>query len=352
METFFMQNSEIQEWVDLFIEKLFTVCLLGNSNVDSELYSGRLAVEKIAYALQTVTDLSDESLNEGIHQIIEQRLPDPRVAENFPQFYNLMEELIRSGISSTHQNEIPPLQINANISTGMPSSRIVLKQGSEHGESSLPINIPKSIIKNEDYAAIPVLAPIPDLTQDQANNISELNEPIIEMAESSPSELSSEVAAPLETSAEQLIAAVSESILNTIEPSQEDEISQPDLTAKTIELDPTSNIDTTISHAPAGEERLSKLLKQIYPESNPLWNVMIGGHPIFAQVSELLIYIQSETEEAAEQTSAIEKNMHKLGYYVAFLQKQDLAYPRRMERSIRQALRKERKSHASTSFLR
>lgn len=351
METFFMQNSEIQEWIDLFIEKLFTVCLLGNSNVDSELYSGRQAVEKIAYTLQNVADLSDESLNEGIHQLIEQRLPDQRVIENFPQFYNLMEELIRSGISSTHQNEIPPIQINANISAGIPSSRIVLKQGFEHGESSLPINIPESIIKNEDKTVLPVLAPIPTLSQDQANNVIELNEPISKMAESGPSELSTSVASQIVTSAEPLTVAL-DPTLNVIEPLQKDEISQPELPVKTIELDSTFNKDITVNHAPAGEERLSKLLKQIYPESKPLWNVMIGGHPIFAQVSGLLIYIQSETEEATKQVSVIEKDLLKLGYHVAFLQKQDLAYPRRMERSIRQALRKERKSHASTSFLR
>lgn len=323
METFFMQNSEIQEWVDLLIEKLFTVCLLGNSNADSEFYIGRQTVEKIAGTLQKVTDLSDDTLKDGIKQLIEQRLPDPRVMENFPQFYNLMEELILSGISLAHQNEVSPIKVNTDNNTGLSNSRIALKQSFENGDSSFSIIIPESSLEDEDSNLVTVFAPITSALQDQADTSHELKGSEVESA-----------AAPL-TSPEPL-NVTSEPSLKGIEPNSE-AACQTQAPAHPI---------------PGGEERLLMLLKQIYPEDQPHLNVVIGGYPIFAQVLELLIYIHPKTESAIDEQNVIEANLNKLGYHVAILQKQDLAYPRRMERSIRQALRKETKTKSSTSFLR
>ncbi|WP_425801659.1 hypothetical protein ACHOLT_13760 [Desulfitobacterium sp. Sab5] len=322
METFFMQNSEIQEWVDLLIEKLFTVCLLGNSNADSEFYIGRQTVEKIAGTLQKVTDLSDDTLKDGIKQLIEQRLPDPRVMENFPQFYNLMEELILSGISLAHQNEVSPIKVNTDNNTGLSNSRIPLKQSSEHGDNSFPIIIPESNLEDEDRSLVTVFAPIATTFQDQADTSYESNGSEAESA---------------------VVLTSLEPLNDTIEPSLN--IIEPDSEAVYQPLAPANQ-------TPAGEERLLMLLKQIYPEDQPHLNVVIGGYPIFAQVLELLIYIHPKTESAIDEQNVIEANLNKLGYHVAILQKQDLAYPRRMERSIRQALRKETKTKSSTSFLR
>ena len=142
MEAFFRNDREIQEWIDLFIEKLFTVSLLSGNDADSEFYQGRQAVEKIVLFFQEMVELPEEALVDGIRQLVEQRLPDPRVIENFPNFYQLMNEMILSGFPSplavpamqTTSRTNPSLNqtstlSQAEVSSPAPSSKVVLNGG-------------------------------------------------------------------------------------------------------------------------------------------------------------------------------------------------------------------------------
>ena|GEM_PF-6628005 len=115
MEAFFKEDQELSKWVDLFIEKLVTVNLLSGNEAESEFYQGRQAVERIAAVFQEMFDLPREVLVDGIRQLVEQRLPDPRVIENFPDFYQRMNDMILAGLKSqenTEQVYIPQQIVN------------------------------------------------------------------------------------------------------------------------------------------------------------------------------------------------------------------------------------------------
>jgi hypothetical protein len=142
MEAFYRNDKEIQEWIDLFVEKLFTVSLLSGNDADSEFFQGRQAVEKIALIFQEMMELPDEALMEGIRQLVEQRLPDSRVIENFPNFHELMNEMIEAGLrnpiavpamQATLLPHPTPQNINpssaSEVSSQTPSSRVVLNGG-------------------------------------------------------------------------------------------------------------------------------------------------------------------------------------------------------------------------------
>jgi hypothetical protein len=171
MEAFFRMDQEIQEWIDLFIEKLFTVSLLSGMEADSEYYRGRQAVEKIASFLQEIADLPNEALRDGIHQLVEQRLPDSRVIENFPNFYNLMNEMIQAALVnppiirdtlSTKQENIPPDQISPpseSVDILVPSSKIILNGGrnpaSPTQDFTSPISLREHLINPIEFITNP-----------------------------------------------------------------------------------------------------------------------------------------------------------------------------------------------------
>ncbi len=100
MQTFFKENPEINQWVDLLIEKLLTVNILSGNDADSEFHEGRLLVEKIAKSFQEIIDLPQEALVDGIKQLVEQKLPDHRVVENFPEFHFSMQKIILAGLQN------------------------------------------------------------------------------------------------------------------------------------------------------------------------------------------------------------------------------------------------------------
>lgn len=333
METFFKKNTEIQEWVDLLIEKLLTVCLLGSSDSDSEFFQGRQAAEKIACILESITNLPEDTLKEGIRQLVEQRLPDPRVIDNFPQFYNFMEAMIQSGISILPSTEPVPNLPGSTPFTGVPSSKIVLTRGPETAENSPPVYIPEVIITDtEDNVALNVFAPLSSFP---------LPVPLIPPVSSIPL-LPDAPPIPFKPQARALVPEAlkvasdrSEATLNN---SGSEQCPEPEL--------PLS----FSSQFPAEGERLSRVLRQLYPKEQPCWNVMIGHYSILAQVSNLLIYIPKDEASRAEASNAIKSDL-KEDWHVVICQQEDLAYPRRLERAIRQTLRETVYFNRPSSFL-
>lgn len=98
MEAYFSDDARLKEWVDEIVEKLITVCLLQGQEADLEFARGQQAVQKIALALYEISELPPSVLSDGLRQILEQRLPDARVIENFPTFNEVMNRMIQEGI--------------------------------------------------------------------------------------------------------------------------------------------------------------------------------------------------------------------------------------------------------------
>ncbi|MDA8227315.1 MAG: hypothetical protein M0T74_06335 [Desulfitobacterium hafniense] len=106
METYYNNDPKIQEWIDQIIEKLFTACLLSGADADSEFARGTEVVQKIASCMLEMSDLPPELLFDGLQQLLGQRLPDTRVIDNFPVFYEYMDRMIKEGILATTGDKV------------------------------------------------------------------------------------------------------------------------------------------------------------------------------------------------------------------------------------------------------
>ena len=109
METFFKSESRIKSWLEQIIEKIFTVCLLKGTDSDFalEFTKGRQLVVKIAMLLTDTSSLPKSVVFDAILELLEQRLPDQRIIDNFPNFYQVMKEMIREGIAIVEEDRNP-----------------------------------------------------------------------------------------------------------------------------------------------------------------------------------------------------------------------------------------------------
>jgi len=192
LEAFFRDDQEIREWIDVFVEKLLTVNLLSGKEADGEFYQGKQAIEKIAAAFQEMFDLPKELLMDGIRQLVEQRLPDHRVIDNFPDFYRFMNDMISAGLQNIETQELEyfPQQI-ANLRTignqgegiATPSSKIALNGGGvQTKELDSIFSLREHLIKTMDSAqAVDPIepfdkVPVVDLAQTSDYDYAESNE--------------------------------------------------------------------------------------------------------------------------------------------------------------------------------
>jgi hypothetical protein len=374
METYFRENTDIQEWVDLLIEKLFTVCLLSGSDADSEFFRGKQAAEKISSILQSLTALPEDALLGGIRQLVEQRLPDPRVIDNFPQFYSLMEDMIQSGIpkvdASVSYAQIPSSRSSSEIA----SSKIKLSQGPEITENFTQVYIPEVQVSNNGESVVTsVFAPITALSKENlASEIeifTEKLEPVIVKSEVNfenevpPKDCSvAEVILPEPEITETPTAMEHEYDQGHSGEHESDQEQKQELELNQgqerkfepvfeHESEPVPDFEIkheNIIEIPVEGEQLSRVLKLLYPEKQPLWNIKINQFTIFAQIDNLVFLIFKEDSTEAEEA---QKELEKQGLAVTICQQEDLAYPRRLERYIRETLRKSVSPKTSTSFL-
>lgn len=212
MEAFFRNDQEIREWVDLFIEKFFTVNLLSGSDADAEFYQGRQAVEKIASFFQEMCDLPKEVLVDGIRQLVEQRLPDNRVIDNFPDFYQLMNDMIYAGLQNMEAPEteyfaqqITNLRnIGQNVgSMNTPSSKITLNGGGTltkdlDSSFSLRDHLLKAmdLVHDQESTQVMESTQVVDLTQNSGiaeENIEGLNQEVSQVVNEVVSEIIKEL---------------------------------------------------------------------------------------------------------------------------------------------------------------
>jgi hypothetical protein len=96
-----------------------------------------------------------------------------------------------------------------------------------------------------------------------------------------------------------------------------------------------SNISSVFhtSHVPEQAERLKGVLSNIFPKGTVHWNKKIMEHTFLAQVEDILIFLHDPEHPC--QT----KNYNKVGWKVLVCSTEDLTFPRRIERGIRQIQR-------------
>lgn len=86
------------------------------------------------------------------------------------------------------------------------------------------------------------------------------------------------------------------------------------------------------------EQQLKNVLKNIFPNSTVDWNKNVMGQTFLAQVEDLLIYVNDQMQ------STNLRKYYKEGWKVFICSPEDLAYPRRLERGIKQSQRSGKKS--------
>lgn len=357
METFYGENTDIQEWVDLLIEKLFTVCLLGGSEADSEFYKGKEAAEKISSILQKLTSLPEDALKGGIQQLVEQRLPDPRVIDNFPQFYSLMEEMIQSGLPQVQISE-PEVQIPCLMTSSEGESlKISLGQESEVTKNSILLYKPQLEESKEesnyvDNIAVNVFAPSflkkEYLPRELEIYLRNLEKGSVEAEKTfineSPENGDNDVA-------EDDLLALTETTNVQLKYEYKDKPELKNIKEYEVNIVHEQENQNDFEHSytvPVEGERLFRVLKEIYPEEQPLWNVKIDQVFLFAQINNLAFLIIEDNSNVSE---GIVTELENKGLVIIVCNQDDLAYPRRLERFIRKKVRKTRSPKTSSSFL-
>jgi len=269
LETFYHNDSRIEEWVGQIIEKIFSTCLLTGVDADAEYQIGCENVGNLASLLKGFSTFPSEYLADGLQQIIEQQLPDSRVINNFPTFRDTMNKMLTDGMSKVNVDQC---------------------------ES--PIVDPL-----KDVIPIPALASIHNAVSEEFKEVE--------------------------------IYGLSNSIITTTDIPLEHEavINQQD----ELNLEIDSDLGQ-VNHIPEKADRLNQVLNYIFPNSSVEWNCSVLGYKFLAGVEDILICRYDPANPC--QTEKFMKN----GWKVMLYREEDLIYPRRLEREIKNILRLGKKS--------
>jgi hypothetical protein len=278
LEAYFHSDPRIKELADQFTEKIFAVCLLTGVDSEVEFQKGCQIVTKITQLLQGISIFPSEYLEDGLKQLLEQQLPDSKVINNFPTFQDTLNRMLHEGMI----NAITPENIREEPSA----------------DAKRPANPLNDEFVVEEVEVITALASVNSMT-------------------TYPSEAGAELQA---IESEDLMAITNDSssvIASTPAPS--------------IPTKPYGIIRK--SQVPKQADRLKHVLNNIFPNGSVFWNLNLMGQTFLAQVEDILICLSNP-----EQPCPVE-NFNKEGWKVYVCSSDDLMFPRRLERGIRQIKR-------------
>ncbi|SHH84023.1 hypothetical protein [Desulfosporosinus lacus] len=293
MEAYYHNDPRIQEWVEQIIETIFTTCLLSGKDSETEYQKGCKTVGKLSSLLQGFSTFPSEYLADGLKQIIEQQLPDPRVISNFSTFIETMNRMLNEGMLKA-MGDIPE------------ESKIIEMPESIPASASICQN--QVLIKEGDESE--VLIEEKDEKTDTASGNFEVINSMDKLQECIESDIKSDIKSDTSNKDSRKIVSIS---------------------AKASELVQTAQI-------PYRAERLNDVLSYIFPKAPVLWNVSLLNQEFLAQVEDVLISCYDSARPS-------ETNKYvKDGWRILVLREDDLSYPRRLEREVRTILRLGRKS--------
>jgi hypothetical protein len=289
LQTYFYNDPRIHEWIDQITEKIFTVCLLKGLDAEKEFNKGCKIVGKLAILLRSISIIPEEYLEDVVKQLFEQQLPDIKIIDNFTTFEDIKKRMLREGIDRATNPEI-----EENTHTTCKAESDV-----ETADASLE-QTPDQIKLQVDEDTSLSLELIPDQT-------------VLGLNINSLDLLKQDTIPPQEkiTTAE-IIDDVS------FGPSP----GHPELIAEDY------------NDVPEEKERLERVLLTIYPGKIIAWGIKIEDQQVFAKIEDLLICL-----DGADTSSNVTK-LNRQGWKVFVCSYEDLMFPRRIERGIRQTIRK------------
>lgn len=380
METYFYDDARIQELLDTIVEKLFTVCLLTGNDADNEFAKGRSIIQKVGQILVESPGITPDLLGNALIQLVEQRLPDKRVIDNFPLFHSIMGKMIIEGIDSLQLNSVTKnLQIEEWRKVSEPggllpdnSSRVILVGGrtpligQKQSDGRVPVRQHVAQIRSTpeqeiNEKSIPVFANIP------VNEISGIEEKLSkienqegikginpevnidendkylkqhQLVEMNDNYHDTKIRNEEEKENENIANALIEVNNNIKDYDREGRKELIDTDKKLTELK-SKEKESAKSRGvvrplqmPSEAARLDYVLKIVFPKSAIRWNFVLAGCRFIAQVEDLLVYV-SEIPDNSNLSS-----FEKQGWKTVICTKEDLLYPRRLERLIRNKLRR------------
>lgn len=278
MEAYFHKDPRIEEWIDQITEKVFTVCLLTGVDSEVEFQRGCQIVTKVTSLLQGISTFPSEYLEDGLKQLLEQQLPDPRVINNFPAFQDTMDKMLHEGMSKAIDSQ------NIEALNTLISS---IENTGEHHIEDHDKNTERQKAPIEEFmteTVIPALASV-NITYPEIQGIE---------VEDSTINAGTENEAPINSKGY--------GILRT-------------------------------SQVPKHADSLKRVLNNIFPNGSVSWNMNLMGQTFLAQVENILICLL-DTEHPC-----IIEDFTKEGWKVFVCSSEDLTFPRRLERGIRQIQR-------------
>lgn len=340
MEAYYHKDPRIEEWIDQIIEKVFTVCLLNGLDSEVEFQRGCQIVSKVTLLLRGISTFPDEYLEDGLKQLLEQQLPDARVINNFPSFQNLMSKMLHEGVAKgIHSREelnlddlsVDTLRRESTATEAKSSVPVLSEKGGTPGsdEELLPheeIELDEKILLDESI-----------LLDEELLNDGFLKNEGIQTDSAIPALASFNIPyADIEDSSEVHDLKFDETMIprndNSIEQIPVEEIVkvatviEPPTTTKTYGIVRTSQV-------PEQANSLKQVLSKIFPKSTVNWNMNLMGQTFLAKVENILIY------SADSELPFLIDDFTKEGWKVFVCRSEDLSFPRRLERGIKQIQR-------------
>ncbi|EGW41846.1 hypothetical protein [Desulfosporosinus sp. OT] len=301
METYFHNDPRIEEWIDQITEKVFTVCLLNGVDSEVEFQRGCQIVSKVTSLLQGISTFPSEYLEDGLKQLLEQQLPDARVINNFPSFQDTMNKMLREGMLKaidSHNSELLDTSISA----------IEINEEKQIEDQDQTVGGPEESLNEESLTeiALPAFASV-------------ITYPDIQKSENEFLSLEVDETIHIDVNSIELIPNVEN--VNTAESEIE------------LSINPRAYEVLCASQVTEQEGPLQRVLSKLFPNSSISWNVNIMGLTLLAKVDNILIYVLDK------ETPAIIEDLTKEGWKVLMCSSEDLSFPRRLERGIRQMQR-------------
>lgn len=298
METYYHNEPQIEEWVEQIIEKLFATCLLTGIDSDAEYQKGCQIVAKITSLLQEFSTLPSEYLEDGLKQILEQQLPDSRIFDNFPSFQDTMSKMLHEGMLKGIGT--PKIE---GINILLASSKDEFSENCIEVLGKASVNLAESekyFFEESDQAE--GMEPMPMLVSIEHKDV------VIEEIESP---------VPSETMGTKTASLLEQKVTS--------------IQYKSSEL-------VQATQVPDKAERLNDVLSYLFPNVSVNWNFNLMGQKFLARVEDILICLYDPTHPCP--TDKFKKD----GWRILVYREEDLTYPRRLEREIKNILRLGKKS--------
>lgn len=276
MEAYFHSDPRIEEWIDQITEKIFTVCLLTGVDSEVEFQRGCQIVTKVTHLLQGISIFPAEYLEDGLKQLLEQQLPDSRVINNFPTFQDTMNKMLREGMTKAID-----IQNKENLKT-LASSK-------------------KNTPLNDELVTERVITALASVNSTTPN----LWEAEVELQALELDELMATTNDSSSVIASSLVPSIPTESYGIIRKTQ----------------------------VPEQADRLKYVLSNIFPNVSVCWNLNLMGQTFLAQVEDILICLHNPVQPCHVE------NLNKEGWKVYVCSSNDLMFPRRLERGIRQIQR-------------